>query len=430
MNTLQAYKNFIYSRNVTEGLRVTAGVALPAVVMSYFGLMATGVVMSIGAMCVAATDNPGPVHHRTNAMAVCNALIFFTAIIVALSFHSSLILGMILFILCFLFSMLGVYGTRESSIGLAALLVMVLNLQHPKQGGDIIINALYILAGGVWYMCFSLMLHRLRPYKVIQQSLGDYIQSTADYLRGRSVFYTKAVNYDDAYHELLLKQTNVQEIQNTMSELLFKTRSIVNETTPKGRILVMIYLETADIFEHSMTSYQYKLLHEHFDDTDILEKCKAILLQFCDELDEIGIGVKSGTPSRPSNNIAADIKRLRTYFNDLRLNYMNAENLESFVSMGRIIDAMQDLSERIHILHFYTSDNVRLKKRSAKPAAYDKFIDHKEIDPHLFFDNLNFKSNIFRHSLRVSVAVMLGYIVSLLLNTGHSYWILLTIVVI
>ena len=48
----------------------------------------------------------------------------------------------------------------------------------------------------------------------------------------------------------------------------------------------------------------------------------------------------------------------------------------------------------------------------------------------VFFDNLNFNSNIFRHSLRVSVAVMMGYLISLTLHTGHSYWILLTIIVI
>ncbi len=430
MRLPQAYKSFIYSRNVNEGLRITAGIALPAFIMSYFGLLASGVVMSVGALCVAASDNPGPAHHRSNGMLVCNVLIFFTAIAVSLAYHSAIILGILLFCLCFIFSMLSVYGSRESSIGLAALLVMVLNLQHPKQGWEIIINALYILAGGTWFMFFSLLLYRLRPYKLIQQSLGDYILSTANYLRERSIFYSKEVKYDDAYHELLLKQTNVQEKQNMVSELLFKTRIIVEESTPKGRILVMIYLETADIFERAMTSYQYNLLHEYFDTTDILEHCKTMLLKLSDELDEIGIAVKSGTPSSANNDITKQVKKLRQYYDTLRLSFMKPDNLEGFVSMGRIIESLQNLSEKINILHHYTSSNVRLKKRSTQPISYDKFIDHKAIEPRLFFDNLNFNSNIFRHSLRVSVAVITGYIISLLFNTGHSYWILLTIIVI
>src|SRR5437870_3587286 len=109
---IQSYKSFINGRYVNEGIRMTAGILLPAFIMSSFDLLATGIIMSVGALCVAATDNPGPAHHRVNGMLVCNAIIFFTAIIVAWAFHSPLILGIILFILCFLFSMLAVYGAR------------------------------------------------------------------------------------------------------------------------------------------------------------------------------------------------------------------------------------------------------------------------------------------------------------------------------
>jgi len=44
--------------------------------------------------------------------------------------------------------------------------------------------------------------------------------------------------------------------------------------------------------------------------------------------------------------------------------------------------------------------------------------------------NPGLQSNIFRYSLRMAVAIMVGYALSLYLPVGHSYWILLTIVVI
>jgi len=410
---------------------MTAGILFPAFIMSYFDLLATGIVMAVGALCVAATDNPGPAHHRTNGMLVCNALIFITAVIIGWAFHFPLILGVILFVFCFMFSMLGVYGTRASSIGLAALLVMVLNLQHARQGWEIVINALYILAGGMWYMIFSLLLHRLRPYKIIQQILGDSIQSTADYLRTRAKFYDKDVEYEAIYNQLLQQQAHVQEMQNMASELLFKTRTIVEESTHKGRILVMMYLEVADLFERVMTSYQqYNTLHKYFDETNILEECKALLLQLAGELDEIGIAVKSGAPSPENTVIAQQVKEAREHYNQLRLNFMTPDNLEGFVSLGRIFEAIQDLSERINILNHYTTYDRKLKKRTVEKIAYEKFVESEPVEPEIFFDNLNFNSNIFRHSLRVSVAVMMGYLISLTLHTGHSYWILLTIIVI
>lgn len=431
MKYLQTYKSFIYGHHVNEGLRITAGIALPVFVMSYFDLQAIGIVMAIGALGVSGTDTPGPLHHRSNAMLVCNILIFFTAIVIGFAFHSALILGIILFILCFLFSMLGVYGNRESAIGIAALLVMVLNLQYPKKGWEIILNALYILAGGVWYMLFSLALYRLRPYKLIQQLLGDYIQSTADYLRGRAAFYDKDVAYDDTNTQLLPKQVHVQEIQNTVSEMLFKTREIVKESSSTGRTLVMAYLDVTDIFEHAMTSYQqYNVLHEYFDSTGIMEEIRKVLLQLADELYEVGIAVKSGASSQANWEIAQRVKEIRKHFGELRVKVMNADNLDGFVSLGRIVDAVEDFSARITVLHQYTGYKTKRKKRPVQKISYNKLVDHKSIEPQVFFDNLNFGSNIFRHSLRVSVAVMAGYIISLLFKTGHSYWILLTIIVI
>jgi uncharacterized membrane protein YccC len=67
-----------------------------------------------------------------------------------------------------------------------------------------------------------------------------------------------------------------------------------------------------------------------------------------------------------------------------------------------------------------------------KPPAldYEQFITHQDIDKKLIFENLSLRSHIFRHSLRVSIATIAGYIISGFLPFGHGYWILLTIIVI
>ncbi len=427
----QNYKSFLNSRYLSEAFRISTGILLPALVLSYFDMLAMGIVLSVGALCVSATDNPGPVHHRRNGMVACNILIFLTAIIIALAVHSPVLLGIILLLLSFIFSMAAVYGARGGSIGLAAILVMILNLQHPLYGRDILMNALYILMGGVWYMLFSLALHRLRPYKLIQQILGDCIQATASYLRTRALFYDKNVAYDENYRHLLQQQVKVQETQTLVSELLFKTRTIVKESTHIGRILVMIYLDIADLFESVMTSYQeYESLHQYFDVTTILEELKEIIMKLSNELDDIGVAVKSGTASHPNETMIPLIKKVRDHFNELRQSYMSAENVEGFLNLGRILGNIEDLSDRIQILHHYTSYDQKLKRKSLQPIDFDTLRDQQRIKPEWFIDNLTLSSSIYRHSLRVSIAVLVGYLISLPLHLGHSYWILLTIVVI
>jgi uncharacterized membrane protein YccC len=69
-------------------------------------------------------------------------------------------------------------------------------------------------------------------------------------------------------------------------------------------------------------------------------------------------------------------------------------------------------------------------KKATMPSDYDQFVTHEKFDLKLFMDNLSFKSDNFRHALRVSIATLAGFIISMFFPFGHSYWILLTIIVI
>jgi uncharacterized membrane protein YccC len=140
--------------------------------------------MSIGAVCVTIVDNAGPVLHRKNAMLVCNAVIFMSSLLTGFVVGSPLATGLLIAGFCFIFSMIGVYGARAGSIGLAGLFVMVLNFTQHSGIEAILLNAVYILCGGVWYMLLSLSLYSFRPYKVTQQALGDLIQSAGTILYG------------------------------------------------------------------------------------------------------------------------------------------------------------------------------------------------------------------------------------------------------
>jgi uncharacterized membrane protein YccC len=62
---------------------------------------------------------------------------------------------------------------------------------------------------------------------------------------------------------------------------------------------------------------------------------------------------------------------------------------------------------------------------------YSKFVSHEDFDFQKLKENLSPKSSIFRHSIRVSLMFLIGFLVSKLFPIGHhSYWILLTLLVI
>src|SRR6201985_492459 len=109
MDYIKEYKSFINSHYLNGAVRITVGITLPAILLGYFNNLSAGVVLSIGAMCVGNTDNPGPIHHRRNGMIACVLIIFLVTLLVGMASASSVLTGVLVLVFCFVFSFMGVY---------------------------------------------------------------------------------------------------------------------------------------------------------------------------------------------------------------------------------------------------------------------------------------------------------------------------------
>lgn len=431
MDYIKEYRSFISSHYLSQGIRVTAGIALPAILFNYFHLLSVGILVSLGAMAVSITDLPGPIHHRRNGMLACTLIIFLVTLLTCWQARSPIGLGILIIIFCFFFSMIGVYGARAGSVGLAALLVMVLMIDHPARGLEAFSSAYYVAAGGLWYSLLSLVLYSIRPYRLAQQALGECIQATAAYLATKAAFYEKDPDYDQNYRRLLEQQTDLHQKQELIRELLFKSRKLVKESNHTSRILVMIFLDTVDLFERVMASQQdMGTLHRLFDGFGILPEFRKVILEMAAELEEIGIAVKSGRPSQEISDLPGHIKQLENDFVHLRDSHRDSANVEGFIGLRHILQSIQDIAERLDTLRQYSSYDRSLAKKFQPPIDYEQFISHQGTDLRLFQENLSLSSNSLRHALRVCIATGAGYLISSMLPFGHSYWILLTIIVI
>ena len=142
MDYIKEYRRFINSHYLADGVRITAGVLLPSLILGYFGHLETGIFLSLGAVCASITDNPGPIHHRRNGLLACCGIIFLVAVLVGFSLQEKWVFMILLPVLCFFFSMIGVYGARVTSIGIAALLAMVMMTHEGLQGWQVVYFAL------------------------------------------------------------------------------------------------------------------------------------------------------------------------------------------------------------------------------------------------------------------------------------------------
>jgi uncharacterized membrane protein (TIGR01666 family) len=433
MDYTREFRKFISSQYLYSGIRVTAGAIIPALILHYFGLLTSMMAIPLGALVVAFTDMPGPPQHRRNGMLASIVLNFIVVVIVGLSRQLPWLVGVEIVFFGMLFSLVGVYGNRINSLGLIALLVFIFNVDSQKEAVNIWKDAAWFTVGGAWYTLLSLTLYTLRPYKLIQQSLGESLMEIAEYLRIKAAFYGKERDTDQLYKEMISQQVIIHQHQGDLHEMLFRARSVTTESTSKSRILMVMFLDSMDLFERIMTTQQdYEKLHKEADESGILSVYQNMIMQCSDALMRIGLAVQEGLPYKEDNELDNALRETTEAYFALRDKQLGPHSIENFIRLRHILYSIEDLVERIAVLARYTTYDRSMGKNKelAEKLPKDQFTSHEELNIRLLLDNLSLKSAHFRHAVRITLAMMIGYIISLLYPLGHGYWILLTIVTI
>ena len=428
---VRSIQDFILSTYFADGLRITIGVLCPSLIMAQFGLLKLGMTLSLGALCVSVVDTPGPIVHRRNAMLITTALIFMLSILVGITNTNMYFTGILIVICSFIFSMFFLYGTRAAAIGTAALLIMVLSIDDIRPWHEVLRSAGLVLAGSLWYSFLSYFFYRIRPFRIVQQMLSDSIHEVSDFLRAKAKFYHQNINYDENYAELLQLQVLVHEKQDAVREILFKTREIVRDSTPEGRFLLLVFVDMVDLFEQVMsTYYNYKQLHEQFDSLGILPHYESVINEIADELDNLAFALKTGGTPSPPSKLILDVQNLKDEIiklekNDSAMQY----NTLGILALKNIEVNIENILSRVKTIngYFNKKEKKNLKRRDIE---VERFVTRQNFDLKLLSENFTFSSSTFRHSLRVAIVMLIGFVVSRSLEFSHSYWILLTILVI
>ncbi|SEN97325.1 Uncharacterized membrane protein YccC [bacterium A37T11] len=426
MKQAREIKQFLYSQYFADGLRIAFGALLPALLFSYFGSLQIGIAVSLGALNTSIPDTPGPTSHRRNAMLITMLLLFLTTTLTMAINDHVLWLGLEILVLSFVYSMFAVYGTRAAAVGTAALLTLVLNSDHLGHAGQhLLVQSLYTAAGSVWYVLLSLSLTQFRPYRLAQQSLAVSMRHLATYLRIKADFYHTGKDAETNYRRLIEQQILVHEHQEEVRELLFRGKLSVKDTTKIGRLLILIFSDMVDLFEQSMaTHYDYGAISKTFGHTPVLKEFRVIIIRLGNELDNLSYYINANQLPKPIYQFKPALERLKADIDQVEATYgLNT------LALKKILINVRNIATRLDNVYQYF--NLNNNQRPQNEEDLSKFISHQDFDFKIFRDNLTLNSNIFRHALRMSIMMITGYALSQLIPLGHhSYWILMTIMVI
>ncbi len=293
-------------------------------------------------------DQPGPYVRRRNTFIIGILCFFIVSLAIGLSYQYPVIVAAEIILFGMFFSLIGIYGTRLSAMGSLTLVVFAILIDGHFGGGKVLQTSVTLTLGGLWAFLLFFILSKIQPYILVKQILGENFIELGNFIRIKAKFYQSKPDFHVVFHEMMSSQIKLKEHHEDLREILFTTRTYVNESTTTSRIIMLMFLESIDLFEQILTSQQdYKTMHEKFDDKNILPYFHRYIELISSELINIGISVQSNQKAFPIVNLDKELLKCYQQYYDLRNAEMNHENFQDYMMLRQILMNLSEITKRL-----------------------------------------------------------------------------------
>jgi uncharacterized membrane protein YccC len=440
-------QRFFYSHYFLGGLRQAVGVLLPALVLAgIYEQYSIGMVTAIGAACVAILDQPGgPRRYGTNGMLAAILLGSLTAAITGLVSSHAGLMWLVIPALCFLFSMFTVFGKQGGLLGFACLLLMTLTMRTPLAPHDVVLHTVYSFAGGVFYFIFSSVAHRILWHREEQQVLSVALFATADYIAARSQFYDVDADLEASYRKLV-------QAQAAMTEKHQAARDTVLRELPRGKgradrlrtATLNIFIDMVALLDTLVATHtDYATLRRRLPDSDILVFARDALQKLAINVAHVALNLAKNTHIRQRNSVKAELRAIEYELEKYRQAGMAESEAEVYALLVQILRRLRNATRLVDRLgqHMEPARDLALVDLRLEKSL-DRFLSRQTWRLGMLTTNLRMDSPHFRYATRVAIAALLAMTVATAISHTaflqnlapglgtHSYWVILTILVI
>ncbi|MGF6754696.1 FUSC family protein [Paraburkholderia sp. GAS42] len=428
-------KKFLYSQYFYGGLRIAVGVSLPAVLcLVVFHNRDLGFTIATGALGACVVDMPGPLKYKHNEMLACSVIGFLSALATGLATVNSVALWCTVVPLTFVLSLIVVYGNRWPQISFATLFMMIMTLEEHFTPLQALVNASWILLGGLWYTYWATLVSHWMMHRIEQQALAESVFACADYLLARSDFYDLDHDLDECYRNLVAKQIAAVERQDAARDIVLRNLPKLKSGKLDGRraSLFNLFINTVDLHELIVGAHtDYPLVRNTFGGSDLLIFYRDLMRKVAADLEDIGLAALRNRPPRLRISMKAELRAIEFEIELLRKNDLPSKNPEAYAAVSATFRRVWSATRLIDKMRRSLSDDADVTETEVRvDQALSRFISSRRVPFRQIFSNLTMASPSFRHALRVTIAVAVGFWLGRLLPLTNAYWIVMTTVII
>lgn len=420
-------KEFLKSISFSRAIRVGIAVTLPALIGMHFGYVEIGLAISFGAYWSSPSDVIGSFRHKKIGILISAILILVVSFIKGyLQFEHWFflpVLGLITFSIAFI----SIYGFRASLISFSGLMALVLSSARDTEDLKIYQYAMLLGLGGLWYLLLSKVWHRINPKAETEEFLSETYLLTAEFLEIRGKLVDPKENPEELEFKLLKLQSQLTENHETLREILILSRKTSGWSNYQDK-RVLIFVQLVEILETAIANPgNYHRMDILFNDhPQYIKRFQDLIFEMSYQLRMIS---EAGNDNRklPLNDILQQC--LDNAKRDVAL-LRKTKYYEEYLMLQNLLEYQEKQVEKLKRIKWLLSEpNTSpidfIDRNNAK-----RFITVQEYDPKLLLLNFSFKSSIFRHSIRLAITVIIGYVLGSIFAFQNPYSILLIIIVI
>ena len=426
--TIQKFTDSTY---FTNALKVTIAAVIPVLAFTFFGHFQMGFAMALGAIFAYPSDIPSTINHKIKGILVTAFLVSGLNLLVNLLYPYDWFFYPVLSLLIFLIAILSVYGQRATMVSFSCLVAVSLAFANISTGWSMLEHAGLILAGGLFYLIISLIFQYLRPHRYVEIQLADCIKLTAKYLKLRGDLWTINADRKAIIEKQLHLQVELNTIHQNIREVLISGHNSAG-TSNQNRKMLLVFISLVEILELALsTAFDHNNLHHKFDDhPQVLSSYQKLAYSLATSLKQLSKSVKKSTTFISKSTVTQDLNALQLAIANYEKDLGKQDASEGVFMLTTMLQYAEKQIEKIKIVErsFFASFSANDWKGIDKDL--EKFLIPQYYPLSTIIQNLSFSSTIFRHSLRLTVTLMAGFIIGKFVSFHNEYWILLTIIVI
>ncbi|WP_318471334.1 YccS family putative transporter [Photobacterium leiognathi] len=382
----------------------------------------TPLVLGVIAAALAETDDN--LMGRIKALTLTLLCFLIASVSIEVLFPYPILFALGLFASTFGFIMLGSMGPRYASIAFASLLLAVYTMLGADHSVNLWYQPMLLLGGAFWYGCLSLTWHILWPNQPVQRSLANVFSEFADYLDHKSQLFEPVADLVPQPLRLKAASQNarvVNALNTAKATLLHRARRGQPNTT--GDRFLTIYFMAQDIHERASSShYRYQDLAANFNRSDVLFRFQRLLRSQAVACRDISTALAMG------KSYTHDEKSLKA-LNELQdsLQYLHDQNKPEWKMLLIQLDFLFNNLATVErqLMNINNPDATHTEEENDIQLSDNEAHGVKELAKRISVQ-FNTDSMLFRHAIRMAIALTIGYGCIQVLDLQRGYWILLT----